>query len=110
MRPPLWLLAVGGRQPQTAMRWPHQSLPRVRLESAWVTLETPHPGSISLEDRKSRRTRVIRKEGAAKLGKRQVERAERAWLQLPGAPTLPKPQIQQELSVFQRKIYEKHVF
>ena len=60
-----------------------------------------------MEDR-SRRPRVIRKEGAAQLGK--VERAERAWLQLPGAPTLPKPEIQQELSVFQRNIYETHVF
>ena len=78
---PRRLLAVlaMGLGPQTAIRWPHQSL---RLESAL----TPHPGSIgSLEDRKSR-SRVIRKESVV-LSKGKVEMA-LAWLQLPSAPTL----------------------
>jgi len=49
---------------------------------------------------------VIRKESVV-LSKGQVEMA-LAWLQLPSAPTLPKPEKQQELSFFHRKPYEEN--
>ena len=55
---PRWLAAVG--QPQTAVRWPHQS---VRLESAVVT---PHPGSIGSLENSCRR--VSREKDAVRKG------------------------------------------